>query len=1024
MSPEDFENLLFTAEPGELRRRLAGLDEKTRRSLSKTAQAAYSSLSRNKPAKAASERVRKFVEKRKGESWEHWNHPVNRRAALALYAVAPLSGLKRSNLFVNGQGPRKAMFGILEDRRPAWLGDWVAWKLDQEFHNLEFERVHGWIKKGLMEKPETPSYYSLLLNSLDVFLWKTEGRGRIKAEEYVPLSSRLRGDPSLLADALSVFKYENRGLLNNSWNTENAHPKYESWNDALIALEASGDLKRSDLLDASLDSLSEDLKGNQLSGNHQFHSHLKPTDNEVFERRNKYRELLTHPIGHIVKFALSYMDRLDKAERMDRSEFLSELPMIFQGAGIGNAKSALRLAARIAKSESALRAPVITAIIPALNHKDAGLQEACLKLIDQYKPELSANHVEEISRAAGFLAPSLRPKALGLIGKQVGEESIQGSEADWQACLEEAKVFPKNIQDAYGVSDLIDNGAFSPSLISEDFRDLRVLHLAQPLSPIENHDALYAAIAKALETVVDATEVELIIDGISRLGRETSANFTQRLDPLLTRIKSGGTETSRGLIQSWNALGHGVVDLVKAWATGTISKRNIRAKYYPHNRAAQPMIAHLNALAHRVVQGTKQIRLSTPTHEGGWIDPRVWVERAKDLIASGQKVDVPDLCYSMLRLAPDFRDEVAIQIDELPNPWRAVGRFLFGLEACPDLSVKTHPFVWLSAARARDPYANWAEDLSDLSLTETAPDGISPAQYAWKTVTTETKPRWSQIPIKTTTYTINVSAKSANGDFPAKAAPKFSFLKRLKPKTVLNAEALPTAALATHLTSNRWDASGWLFEWMTLFWPQNPSSIYARATYAFHLDENASSWSAGHGYLHALFQPNRSWGELGHLVIARGLAAKNADIRGYIIDALIEGSENGQFDPSQLAAILTKMIKAEGVKLGRVADGMNLVAEVSPLHSALISFTLSELLPQLNPKTHAFSKLMELWLETLANSGRGPDPDHQDWLSSFKGASKSTKAAKKIKTLIPNAALDKATKLQALQSRLAVLPLS
>ena len=1023
MSPEAFEELIFTSKPAEFRKAMAGLDEKTRKSLSKTAQSAFSSFSRNKPSKAASERVKTFVQNRKGESWVHWNADINQRAALALYAVAPLSGVRKQNLFVHGKEPQDAMIGIIEDRRPEWLGDWVTWKLEQEVFHLDFDQVYGWIKQGLMEKPDTPEFYSFLLDRLDIFLWKTSGPNRRRAEDYVPLSTRLRNDPLLLSDALAVFKYENRGLLTDSWRADNAHLKYEPWGDALISLEASGHLKRKDLLDASLDGVSEDLKNNQLSGNHKFHSRLKPSLDELFDRQARYRALLTHPVGHVVKFALAQMAALDKAGRMNRPEFLSELPMVFQNAGVGNAKSALRLAGRMAKSDAKLRPAVLTAILPALDHKDAGLQEAALNLISQYKPAISPEHEAEIARAAGFLAPSLRPMAFELIGQDVGEAASETSDSDWLDLVKEVNALPADMRKAYGLNALIEETAFRPSLISEDFRDLRVLHLAQALSPIETHDDLYAAIARALETVEDAAEVELIADAISRLGRNTSPNFLQRLDPLLTRIKLGGRENSRGLMQSWNSLGHGVIDLVQAWITGTPAKRNTGGRYYPHNRAAKPMVAHLNALSRRVASGTRQPRLCTPTHEGGWIDPRIWVDRAEDLIASGQKVDVPDLCYSMLRLAPDYRDEAAERVDALPQPWRAVGRFLFGLDGRPDASVKAHPTVWISAARARDPYADWTQDLSELRLVDLSPDGLKPAIFGWMTKTTESKSRWSKVPIKTTRYRITAKIESPSQEL-APAKPKLSFFRRLKPKNILSAEALPTGCLALNLKTNPWSSNGWLFEWISVFWPQNPRSVYARATLTFDLDQSGGALSAGHGYLHALFQPNRAWGELGHLVIARGLAAKNADIRGYVIDAVIEGSENGQFDPSGMAAIFAKMILADGVKLGRVAEGLSRAAEVSPLHSALISICLSELLPQLNPKTHGFSGLMELWLETLAASGRGPDASHQAWLSSFKGASKAAKAAKKIKSLTPNTLLDKAVKIQALESRLTVLPLS
>jgi hypothetical protein len=65
---------------------------------------------------------------------------------------------------------------------------------------------------------------------------------------------------------------------------------------------------------------------------------------------------------------------------------------------------------------------------------------------------------------------------------------------------------------------------------------------------------------------------------------------------------------------------------------------------------------------------------------------------------------------------------------------------------------------------------------------------------------------------------------------------------------------------------------------------------------------------------------------------------------------------------------------------------------------------------------------MELWLETLAASGRTAKEEDLPWLASFKGASKSTKAAKKIMELAFNPALDSAVKAQALEARLNILP--
>ncbi len=61
----------------------------------------------------------------------------------------------------------------------------------------------------------------------------------------------------------------------------------------------------------------------------------------------------------------------------------------------------------------------------------------------------------------------------------------------------------------------------------------------------------------------------------------------------------------------------------------------------------------VQALAHRAAQRQAGPLLGAPTHVGGWIDPRVLVERAQSWAALPSRLDRLDASVALLRLAPD-----------------------------------------------------------------------------------------------------------------------------------------------------------------------------------------------------------------------------------------------------------------------------------------------------------------------------------------------------------------------------------
>ncbi len=93
-----------------------------------------------------------------------------------------------------------------------------------------------------------------------------------------------------------------------------------------------------------------------------------------------------------------------------------------------------------------------------------------------------------------------------------------------------------------------------------------------------------------------------------------------------------------------------------------------------------------------------------------------------------------DFRLSLLRLAPDRRAEALQQAGSLPASTRRIAVFALGGEAAPEKGDRNAYAAWMSAARCRDPLADWSAAFAPLGLEDAWPDGLRPAEYSWRTV--------------------------------------------------------------------------------------------------------------------------------------------------------------------------------------------------------------------------------------------------------------------------------------------------
>lgn len=989
MTPEELELLVVGKDSFEhFRKAFSDLSDAERRNLSKTAQKLFRDIHRSsnawdfETAKGASNRLNELLKKAHNESVKKtatghiftrpdWVDSLQKRATLALVAVAPISALKSDTVWF--RSIEDQVFQIVQDRKPDWLGEWIEHLIAAEWPRVSFPFVVKLLENDLIPKPEIDNYISSYAN----WLMRTTN-GRNDKRRVPPISQQLKSSPLLMEDVYRVFAVESNAFNTNGWLRKGAELDYETWTEALLKMVEDGTLDRKRVLEESLAALTADLKSNQLSGITKFHKQLRASPAELKANEENYRELFASPVGPVARFGLDQLAVLYKAKNLDLGLFLNDLPTLFSLPVKSHPVAAIKLLGRMAKSDPKSIEDILGALLPALNHENVDVQTIAIEMFELHSEKLSPQLREDIASNSQFISPHLTSRLSSLSGKDNAE-----AEAFVEDLNDSLEVL-KNTSDSDRVSwglDLLSEKPFTYRPITSDIMQLRVLHTVAPIEPIQTQDELLSAIATYIEMPLDKTEAERIADGIARIPRIEDADFQARIIPLMHRlgmsedaeyeVAPGGRQFAN-LVKTYLSLKFksNIVDSASDWYSES-QRRKLRE--------VAPMQTHFRFLTSLIAKGSTPGRLCAPTHENGWICPLTWVDRLS-VVQNRHDIDDIDLSYSLLRLAPDNRLEAAAKTLMLSGRFRDLAAFVLGADETPNISRSLKIEVWMSAARARNPLKDWSEAFAHLNLSSNVVGSISPRSLGWKTE--NAKIYEDRIVFENTIL----------------EPPKKRLFKRV---VSVNEKRLPTGMLGQHPIRKRYhyeDVTAEERQWRATLFPLYPAMSYRSAIRGMisRIDTKSNSFEPVHGAMNALFQKNRPWSEMAYLVLCLALFGRDADAQRLSIDALVEGIDSGQLDPERFVSILERLSRTDWVKLNRPGPAMLQVAQVSPLHAYIIADVLSKWLPKLETKRRALGDLLDVSLQSMALANSGVRPVFRVYLESFNGSSKAAKVAKSI----------------------------
>ena len=456
--------------------------------------------------------------------------------------------------------------------------------------------------------------------------------------------------------------------------------------------------------------------------------------------------------------------------------------------------------------------------------------------------------------------------------------------------------------------------------------------------------------------------------------------------------------------------GNWVVRLLQAWMGLPVC--NLR-RHLEHPAAKLYQFA-----IDRWTNGEQFSLISTPTHLGGWIDPRIWVERLNDSNIVTQTCEF-DWALSLLRLSPDGRDEAWRDYQSRP-PLPPAMHDLVSAALSADANVddsKANPYAMLAALRSRDRNkvisleVPWAASIR-------GPETRHPAEFVWA-LPTDQDPAYPDFPIVVIDPTVNIDSirEAAVLWFRDNINEKLGEVHSLSDLghevseilfemvrgiaadeyAAIDSSALPPVSLYANLgcdvkdlDNQHWDFGFAVFyRSLATLWPAELDWLWSRATRDFVY--RSANGDAKTCFPEALLEPLRRPEVVMTRMAARlfwlGLGNKAKRVDDATINTLSSLVESHRLHLDLMVDVFVELRNYKGLNLKRIAESLDRVAERSSVHGLAVAMMIDGCLQQVDLKTRNYSALAAVALRGYDAAG---EPASDRWVTQLENVKSQT----------------------------------
>jgi hypothetical protein len=678
-------------------------------------------------------------------------------ARAAVLASCNFAEIKRAK--ATGLPDAKTSASILLARKPSWTNSWCAFVL-KEFPATHWLAVYELEKAALCSAERDADYWMSMVCAIPGI--ENAFESILAADETVRNSIwqmladqavlRMLAEPESISH--EIFRKRWRSGGNIFGPVIKGRKGSDYWRETLVKLASNGLLDQQKLIDFSFSALTteaeKEAKKSTYASTSSADFAIKLNQTLVGQEWAAHATRITALLGAAHKdvstYASTVLAAMPSAE-LNASEICSCIAPAFLNKNKEPADAALKLLARLAKYTPSETNEFGRALLAAFSHSSKDIHKKALALVESTNILEDEQLRREFSQRADVLAGIERATAVKLLAKYKKQNATAYDavhDADSQSGSKDNLNEATRLQKVTGVSarleelvahvNTLDTQLCKLACVDEVIRLAREaqvyesavrldslefprLNPATAIKPIESLDDVIYAYMKVWGSKATVTELELVLDGVSRLCRERPSDFDQKIDVL--RQKARSVVAQEFVNFGWSS---SMAHLVFCWVgetspfTGPAIGSDTGSFY----------MRRCLAVAKRAAARVSAPLLATPTHAGGWIDPQVLVKRLLEYFWLKIEPDNVDFIQALLRLSPDGRLAALDQAANLKGELGEALRFALGAD---NQARMVTPEYWVAALRARAPKDTSTE--LQTAFPGLGPDGAEAAAYGF-----------------------------------------------------------------------------------------------------------------------------------------------------------------------------------------------------------------------------------------------------------------------------------------------------
>ncbi|WP_343743607.1 DUF6493 family protein [Chitinophaga sp.] len=506
-----------------------------------------------------------------------------------------------------------------------------------------------------------------------------------------------------------LFEYPSNIHFSDSWTNSKKTGELEpNWKGFIQQYTGDGTIDRMRVLEECLKAVNRNFNKLQAGWFVDLLTLLKPEKAELMLLQPLLLQALSSPQTKAVNAALGYLKVLATEKAFDHQALLDHLPQVMATDKKNIITTTIQILEKAGKIHPEIKPQACLELCAAFLSKEEDLQAKAAKLILQWADKNDAALSEQLSQYAGSMLASTRHALQELMKDHEEVETAAHEETERLPLIgEHNRIVTEDL--VFFASQVFENNVtwhfdLLPAMLLAA-QDTMTTEMLWQLEPALQRAATVLKRPSGNMGLLDVTLAVFFLN-YGKWMADNDAGYTAKLND------------AKGA-QHWWRIRHEMPEL-EHWKTS----RTETAVYMPHRK--------LLILALKKIREKDPLPLlSTPTHEPGWIDPVILVQRMTQYLAAGVQPDVLDLQTAIARCALQDTAAALTLVQRWPaGEYQQLFTFLLNAAALPQ-GPFTMEAAWMQVGLTKAPFTTY-EAFAAFSYNR-LPVALLNGAYEWKT---------------------------------------------------------------------------------------------------------------------------------------------------------------------------------------------------------------------------------------------------------------------------------------------------